>query len=161
MQLSVIDIVEGTSVDGPGLRTSIYFAGCSHHCEGCQNMQSWDIHAGKPTSIEQLMEVIRENDFNVTFSGGDPLYQADGVAELARTIKSELGKNVWCYTGYLWEDIVNDSHFAELLKNIDVLVDGQFILAKRDISLIFKGSDNQRIIRVPESLASGKIVLWE
>lgn len=124
-------------------------------------MQSWDIHAGKPTSIEQLMEVIRENDFNVTFSGGDPLYQADGVAELARTIKSELGKNVWCYTGYLWEDIVNDSHFAELLKNIDVLVDGQFILAKRDISLIFKGSDNQRIIRVPESLASGKIVLWE
>ncbi len=160
MKLSVIDIVEGTSVDGPGLRTSIYFAGCSHHCEGCHNQQSWDIESGKDTDIDDLMKVVEENDFNVTFSGGDPFYQYEGVAELAQRIHSELGKNVWCYTGYSWENIIANPKFADLLKNIDVLVDGRFVLSQRDISLRFKGSANQRIIDVAQSLKSKKIVLW-
>lgn len=160
MKLSVIDIVEGTSVDGPGLRTSIYFAGCSHHCEGCHNQQSWDIESGKDTDIDDLMRVVEENDFNVTFSGGDPFYQYEGAAELAQRIHSELGKNVWCYTGYSWENIIANPKFADLLKNIDVLVDGRFVLSQRDISLRFKGSANQRIIDVAQSLKSKKIVLW-
>lgn len=161
MKLSVIDIVEGTSVDGPGLRTSIYFAGCTHHCEGCHNQQSWDISVGKPTEIDDLMQVIKENDFNVTFSGGDPFFQCDGVAELAWRIHKELGKTVWCYTGYLWENVIAEPKFANLLRNIDILVDGRFVMAQRDTSLRFKGSANQRIIDVAESLKHGEVVLWK
>lgn len=160
MKLSVIDIVEGTSVDGPGLRTSIYFAGCCHHCEGCHNPQSWELEAGEPTEIDKLLNIIKENDFNVTFSGGDPFFQSEGVAALAHHIHEELGKNIWCYTGYLWESIVKDARLMKLLKNIDVLVDGRFVMAERDISLRFKGSANQRIIKVAESLDKGEVVLW-
>lgn len=156
--LSVIDISEGTSVDGPGLRTSIYFAGCVHQCKGCHNPQSWDIKHGKPTSIERLIDIIRYNEFPVTFSGGDPFFQAQEVAELASQIKQQLGYNIWCYTGYLWEEILKHKEFYSLLHNIDVLVDGPFILAQRDISLLFRGSGNQRIIDVQESLRRGDVV---
>lgn len=145
-------------MDGPGLRTSIYFAGCSHHCEGCHNPQSWDIEAGREMSIEELLKVIDYNGFPVTFSGGDPLYQAEAVTELARAIKCGHGRNIWCYTGYLWENIVDNPRFRPLLETIDVLVDSPFILAKRDISLRFRGSSNQRIIDVKASLSSGKVV---
>ncbi len=104
MKLRVLDIVGGTSVDGPGLRTSIYFAGCSHHCPGCHNPQSWDAAGGVEMSIDEIMAVIDENDFNVTFSGGDPLLQAEGVGELARRLKAD-GRTVWCYTGYTYEEV--------------------------------------------------------
>ena len=105
-ELNVIDIIEGTTVDGPGLRTSIYFAGCEHHCPGCHNPQSWNPVAGRAISIDDLLRVVEYNDFNVTFSGGDPFFQAERVAELAERIATELGKTIWCYTGYRWEDIV-------------------------------------------------------
>lgn len=156
--LSVIDISEGTSVDGPGLRTSIYFAGCVHQCPGCHNPQTWDINQGKPTSIDDLLEVIKYNEFPVTFSGGDPFFQATEVAELARRIKQELNLNIWCYTGYLWENLLKHEEFMPLLQNIDVIVDGPFIQAHRDISLLFRGSGNQRIIDVQESLRKNEIV---
>lgn len=156
--LSVIDISEGTSVDGPGLRTSIYFAGCVHQCPGCHNPQTWDINQGKPTSIDDLLEVIKYNEFPVTFSGGDPFVQATEVAELARRIKQELNLNIWCYTGYLWENLLKHEEFMPLLQNIDVIVDGPFIQARRDISLLFRGSGNQRIIDVQESLRKNEIV---
>ena len=160
MTLSVIDIVEGTSVDGPGLRTSIYFAGCAHHCPGCHNPQSWDIKAGKPIEIDELLRIVAYNGFNVTFSGGDPFYQAEGAAQLARRVRAELGKTVWCYTGYRWEDIVGDKRLRSLLENVDVLVDSPFLLAERDTTLRFRGSRNQRIILVPPSLATGQIAIW-
>lgn len=160
MTLQVIDIVEGTSVDGPGLRTSIYFAGCTHHCPGCHNPQSWDSAAGRPIQIDDILAVIDENGFNVTFSGGDPFFQADAVALLAERIHRELGKTIWCYTGYLWEQVTQIPHFAPLLANIDVLVDGRFELAKRDTSLRFRGSANQRIILVPQSLQAVRPTLW-
>ncbi len=161
VSLRVINIAEGTCVDGPGLRTSIYFSGCSHHCEGCHNPQSWDINAGKETSIEQIIKVIEYNGFPVTFSGGDPLYQVEGVTILAQEIKKSLGKNIWCYTGYKWEDIVGNPKFLPLLETIDVLVDSPFLLAKRDISLRFRGSDNQRFIDVQASLHQGKMITLE
>lgn len=159
--LSVIDILEGTSVDGPGLRTSIYFAGCEHKCPGCHNPQSWDINAGKETSIDELLTIIDYNDFNVTFSGGDPFFQVEEVTELARRIKSELNKNIWCYTGYCWENIVDDVRYSPLLETIDVLVDSPFILSQRDIELKFRGSSNQRIIDVQKSLKEGKLHIIE
>ena len=87
-ELNVIGIIEGTTVDGPGLRTSIYFAGCEHHCPGCHNPQSWNPVAGRAISIHDLLRVVEYNDFNVTFSGGDPFFQAERVAELAERIST-------------------------------------------------------------------------
>ena len=103
--LRVLDIVAGTSVDGPGLRTSIYFAGCHHRCPGCHNPQSWDPEGGTEMTVEQIMAEIVENDFNVTFSGGDPLYQdPEALLELATAIR-DAGYTLWCYTGFVYEEI--------------------------------------------------------
>lgn len=143
--LRVVDIVDGTSVDGPGLRTSIYFAGCDHHCPGCHNPSTWDFSAGHDMTVEQLMAHIIDNDFNVTFSGGDPLYQLEPLTALAEAIKA-AGKTIWCYTGFIYEDLLADKRYSRLLSLIDVLVDGPFILALRDTDLQFRGSSNQRII---------------
>ena len=143
--LRVLDIVEGTIVDGPGLRTSIYFAGCSHHCESCHNPGSWDAAGGKPMSVEQLMEVIDDNEMDVTFSGGDPLMQIDALLPLARRVK-ERGYNLWVYTGYTIEEIRASDSLSRILDYADTIVEGRFIKALRDTSLRFRGSSNQRII---------------
>ena len=143
--LRVVDIVDGTSVDGPGLRTSIYFAGCDHRCPGCHNPSTWDFRAGYDMTVDQLMRRIIDNDFNVTFSGGDPLYQLEPLTALARAVKA-AGKTIWCYTGFIYEDLLADSCYDEILSLIDVLVDGPFILALHDTDLRFRGSSNQRII---------------
>lgn len=145
--LRVIDIVEGTSVDGPGLRTSIYFAGCEHKCPGCHNPHTWDFSAGHDMTVDEIMKIIIENDFNVTFSGGDPLYQAEALTVLAKAIR-RIGKTIWCYTGFEYEEIADDPRFMPLLAEIDVLVDGPFVESLRDISLLFRGSSNQRIIHL-------------
>lgn len=154
IQLSVINIVEGTSVDGTGLRTSIYFAGCNHCCKGCHNPQSWDINNGHLMTISEILQVVEENDFNVTFTGGDPLVQLEKIIPLARAIKEDLGKTIWCYTGYTWGQIIADTKYMPLLQYIDIVVDGPFIESLRDISLLFRGSSNQRLIEVQKILAS-------
>lgn len=156
--LRVLDIVPGTSVDGPGLRTSIYFAGCHHHCEGCHNPQSWDMAGGKSMTIDEIVRIIEENGFNVTFSGGDPIYQIKPLITLAETLK-QRGYNIWCYTGFTFEQLLENSDIRELLENIDVVVDGPFIQPLRDISLRFRGSSNQRIIDVKKS-SDSQITLW-
>lgn len=150
--LSVLDIIEGTSVDGVGLRTSIYFAGCENGCVGCHNPQSWDMDNGVRYSVEYLYERVRSADMPVTFSGGDPMLQAASLLPLARRIKEEAHKNIWCYTGYRFESLLEMPVTRELLAYVDVLVDGPFILAERDLSLHFRGSRNQRLIDVPRSL---------
>lgn len=154
----IIKIVEGTSVDGPGLRTSIYFAGCPHHCEGCHNPQSWSDEAGKDMTEDEVLEVIAYNNFPVTFSGGDPFYNPEATAFLAQRIKDELHQNIWCFTGYRWEQLIQEERFLPLLQHIDVLVDSPFILAQRNTQLRFRGSENQRIIDVPNSLKEGKLI---
>ena len=143
--LRVVDIVDGTSVDGPGLRTSIYFAGCDHRCPGCHNPSTWDFSAGRDMTVDQLMARIIDNDFNVTFSGGDPLYQVEPLTALAAAIKA-AGKTIWCYTGFVYEDLLADERYAPLLSLIDVLVDGPFMIDLRDPDLRFRGSSNQRIL---------------
>jgi len=158
--LRVLHIVEGTSVDGPGLRTSIYLAGCTHHCPGCHNPDSWDPQGGEERTIDELMSVIAYNEAPVTLSGGDPLLQPQGVGRLVHRIKQELGYNVWCYTGYVWEQIVANDILRNAVSEVDVLVDGPFVQAQRDISLRFRGSRNQRLIDVAQSLAAGNVVLW-
>ena len=105
MKIRVLDIAYETMADGPGLRTSIYCAGCVHHCPGCHNPQSWDFMGGREMSVQELLDIIKDDEFaNVTFSGGDPLYQVEAFTELARRIKEETDKTIWCYTGFKYEE---------------------------------------------------------
>ncbi len=148
-KLSILNVIHDTTVDGPGFRTAIYAAGCTHRCPGCHNPQSWNIENGTPHTIEQLLEIIKEDEFaNVTFTGGDPLFQVEGFTELAQRIKAETNKNIWCYTGFLYEDILKSDRLSQILPFIDVLVDGKYIEALRSEELRFRGSSNQRIINV-------------
>lgn len=157
--INILDIIRGTTVDGPGFRTSIYIAGCRHACPGCHNPSSWDFNAGSPYSIDEIMEIIEEEDFDVTLSGGDPLYHPEFVKEIIGKVHS-LEHNVWIYTGFLWEEIISSPLLLDAIREADVIVDSPFILALRDTDLLFRGSSNQRIIDVQKSI-SGDIVLWE
>lgn len=141
----VLDIVRGTTVDGPGFRTAIYLAGCRHACPGCHNPQSWNFDAGTEMTLEEIMEVVEEEDFDVTLSGGDPLYQPEKTALLAKSI-SEAGHSVWLYTGFKFEEIMASERLSLPLPYIDAIVDGPYIAALRDPDLPFRGSSNQRII---------------
>lgn len=159
-KLRVLHVVEGTSVDGPGLRTSIYLAGCRHHCPGCHNPESWNMNGGEERTLDELMEIITYNEAPVTFSGGDPLAQAEPLAHLVERIKRETGYNVWCYTGYTWEQVKQQPQLMKVVKQLDVLVDSPFLMAERDTKLRFRGSSNQRLIDVQRSLATNEVILW-
>jgi anaerobic ribonucleoside-triphosphate reductase activating protein len=158
--IRVLDIKYGTSVDGIGLRTSIYCAGCQNHCRGCHNPQSWDENGGEPTSVEVLFKNIVDADMNVTFTGGDPMLHPEGFIELAQMIKNNTDKNIWCYTGYKFEDLMLHPIRRKLVELCDVIVDGRYVESERDLSLHFRGSRNQRVIDVQKSL-NGEIICLE
>lgn len=150
-KIRILDIIEETMADGPGLRTAIYCAGCAHRCPGCHNPQSWDFAGGHEMTVDELLDIVKADEFsNVSFSGGDPFYQAEAFTELARRIKEETGKTIWCWTGFTYEEILADGRLSMLLPYIDVLVDGPFIQEQRDPELMFRGSSNQRIIYLTE-----------
>ncbi len=148
LTLRVLQIVPGTSVDGPGLRTSVYLAGCRHACPGCHNPASWDFSAGKEMTVEELLEIIDAHGFNVTLTGGDPLQNpnTDAIAALARGCR-ERGLSVWCYTGYTFEELSTKPELQELLPLFEAIVDGPFVMSLRSTDLRFRGSSNQRILR--------------
>ena len=150
--IRVLDIKYGTSVDGIGLRTSIYCAGCQNHCQGCHNPQSWDENGGEPINVDELFKRIVDADMNVTFTGGDPMLHPEGFIELAQMIKDNTNKNIWCYTGYYFEDLLQHPIRRKLVELCDVIVDGRYVEAERDLSLHFRGSRNQRVIDVQKSL---------
>lgn len=155
--IRVVDIVAGTSVDGPGLRTSVYIAGCRHHCPGCHNPQTWNFDYGNLMTVQQIMSVIEDNGFNVTLTGGDPLYSVEAITPLVKAVAA-AGYNIWLYTGYLWEELLQISGINGVLDHVATVVDGPFEADKRDLSLCFRGSSNQRIIDVPASLSVGHAV---
>ena len=150
--IRILDIKYGTSVDGIGLRTSLYCAGCQNHCHGCHNPQSWDENGGEPIRVDELFKHIVDADMNVTFSGGDPMLHPEGFIELAQMIKNNTDKNIWCYTGYNFEDLLQHPIRRKLVELCDVIVDGRFVESERDLSLHFRGSRNQRVIDVQKSL---------
>ena len=142
-----------TIVDGEGIRYSIYLAGCRHHCRGCQNPESWNPSAGTPLTPEKIEKMICEINANplldgITFSGGDPLYHPQEFLALAKPLPSLTGQNIWCYTGYTFEQIQNDEMLKPILDYVDVIVDGRFEPDLYSPYLEFRGSSNQRIIRV-------------
>lgn len=159
--LSILDILEDTTVDGPGFRTAIYAAGCPNGCPGCHNPGSWDINHGHWMSTEEILEKVLADPFaDVTFSGGDPMFQSEGFTQLAHAIKERSRKNIWCYTGYTFEKLLRNPRQAQLLEYIDVLVDGKFDEKLRDETLYFRGSSNQRLIDVPASLKASRAVAY-
>lgn len=142
-----------TIVDGEGIRYSIYFAGCSHHCKGCHNPESHNPNAGKLLSDDVLDQMIKEMQGNplldgITLSGGDPFYNPQEMLAILKKLKNETQLNIWCYTGYVYEDLLEDKERKPLLAYIDVLVDGPFIQEEFSPTLQFRGSKNQRIIKL-------------
>lgn len=147
-----MNIIHDSVVDGEGLRTVVFFAGCPHRCFGCHNPKSWNICNGTEMTVDEIVKEIASNSLtDVTFSGGDPFFQAAEVKKVAKIVK-DLKKNLWMYTGYTLEEIQSSQNndMIELLHYGDVLVDGRFEIEKKDLTLPFRGSSNQRIIRLKE-----------
>ena len=160
--MRVLSIVEDSIVDGPGLRTTIFLAGCCHYCRGCHNPESWKINGGTEMTIDEIMSRVNCNPINeITFSGGEPMLQITELIQLAQKCKQE-NKNIWCYTGFLWEELMTNykDEFTQLCIYLDVLVDGRFMMEQRDLSLLFKGSKNQRVIDCQRSIMEHKTVLY-
>ncbi len=158
--------------NGPGVRVSLFVSGCTHHCKGCFNEETWDFHYGQPftgKTEEELLEALAPDYISgLSVLGGEP-FEPENRKVLApflqRVVESFPQKDIWCYTGYVFEEDIlkrmqaEDEHTLAMLKCIDVLVDGPFILSKRNLMLSFRGSSNQRLIRVAPSLSTGEVVL--
>ncbi|MBT0826764.1 anaerobic ribonucleoside-triphosphate reductase activating protein [Campylobacter lari] len=160
--LRLAGVVKESIVDGYGLRYVIFTQGCHHHCKGCHNPQTHDFNKGYLQDLASLHDEICKNPLlqGVTFSGGEPFMQAKNLSILAKHIKT-LGLDLTIYTGFTYEELLEEKSKKELLILADVLVDGKFILEQKDLSLKFKGSKNQRVIDVVKSLEQGKVILFE
>lgn len=158
--LELSGIVSDSIVDGPGIRTTIFSQGCPHHCPGCHNPETWAFGCGTRIPVEAVVEIVESNPLcrGVTFSGGEPFAQAEGFARLARVLK-EKGYEIASYSGYTFEALLRGSEAQkELLRSIDILIDGRFILAQKSLEIAFRGSRNQRILDIKKSLAEGRAV---
>lgn len=149
--------------DGEGCRCTIFVAGCKHRCPGCQNPGTWSFTSGEPLTDELLEHInseIQKRPFlnGITISGGDPIYSANEVHQMIKKINVPHN-NIWLYTGFTWEELTKTVDI-EFLKNISVVVDGPYIKMLRDTSLQFRGSKNQRLIDVQQSISQNKIVLY-
>lgn len=162
--MRIAGTVQDSIVDGPGFRFTVFTQGCSHHCPGCHNPQTHDPSGGTEHTVEELLERMRSNPLTdgLTLSGGEPFEQPEDCLLLARGAH-ESGLNVWSYTGYLFEFLRDQGTEAQkaLLRELDVLVDGPFLLEQRTLSLPWRGSRNQRVIDVPKSLENGDVVLFQ
>lgn len=150
-------------VDGPGVRLAVFFQGCLHHCAGCHNLGSWPMYGGEKMDTEAFKKMMVSDPLlsGITLSGGEPFLQPRAALELAQFAKSR-GLNVWCYTGYEFEQILEwEDNRREMLKYIDVLVDGPFKQEQMSLELRWKGSANQRVIDVVKSLEKGEVVLYD
>lgn len=154
-------------VDGPGLRMVVWTQGCPHQCPGCHNPQTHDLSGGFEMSTETIISQMKDSRLQkgITLSGGEPFLQAKALLPIAKEAKA-IGFDVWSYTGFRFEELLNEKKVGyqdriALLQNVDVLVDGRFVERLKSHDLLFRGSSNQRIIDVQQSLATGQIVLCE
>lgn len=155
-------------VDGEGVRCSLYVSGCKFACPGCYNKAAQSFHYGVPYTQDLEDAIIKDVSESycqgLTLLGGEPFLNTQVCIKLVKRIRQEFGhtKDIWSWTGYRWNELLRDSNDKlELLSLIDVLVDDRFMLAKKDLTLQFRGSSNQRIINVPASLKAGRVVLWD
>ena len=157
-KLQLLDVVQDTIVDGPGFRTAFYAAGCKHQCKDCHNPQSWSFTNGAAHSVTNLLHLALQGYGDITFTGGDPLFQIDSFIVLAEGIKRYSTKNIWCYTGFTFEEINLSPNLSRILPYIDVLVDGRFDSSLKSEHLLYRGSSNQRIIDVKKSIDQQSVV---
>lgn len=162
MKLRISGTVNDSIVDGPGLRYAVFTQGCPHDCPGCHNPQTHDFSGGKDIDTSEILAQIRKNPLldGLTLTGGEPFCQCTACIALAQGAHAH-GLNVWCYSGYTFEELINGkAEWRLLLQNIDVLVDGPFLLEKRSLDCRFRGSSNQRLIDVPKSLMANRAIEW-
>lgn len=161
--LRIAGIVKNSIVDGPGMRYVIFTQGCPHHCPGCHNPQTHDFEGGQDADISQILEEIFADPLisGVTFSGGEPFCQAEALLPVAEAVK-EKGKHLMIYTGYLVEQLwkMQDPYVQRLLNLSDLVVDGPFIMEQRNLTLSYRGSENQRVIDMDKTRKFGEIVLY-
>ena len=161
--MRIAGLVQDSIVDGPGFRFVVFAQGCSHHCEGCHNPDTWDLSGGRETTVDGLIAEMLSNPLTdgLTLSGGEPFLQAAECAKLAN-VAHENKLSVWAYTGFTFEELCHKAQcepdVGDLLQQTDVLVDGPFRLAERTLSLKWRGSKNQRVIDVKKSLIAGETV---
>lgn len=160
MQIRLSGPIEHDSiVNGPGLRAVVWTQGCPIHCKGCQNPETWDFEAGMLVDVEEVKDRLRalKGQSGLTFCGGEPTVQAEACLELAKFAHEEMGWNVWSFSGFTYEAIKKrGGAAAEFIKELDALIDGPFVLAKRDLTLKFRGSTNQRILLLKDGEIIGQ-----
>lgn len=157
--------------NGPGVRVSVFVSGCTHHCRECFNPETWDFNYGAPFTEPEVEAVLKHLEpayiKGMSLLGGEPFEPENQpvVLELVRRVRERYPhKDVWCYSGYLFEALRDGkvgTHSRALLEQLDVLVDGPFVIEQKELSLRFRGSANQRLVDVPESLKRGEVVLWD
>ncbi len=161
--MRIANWISDSIVDGPGLRLTVFTQGCPHRCPGCHNPETWDPAGGREVPLEELEALLAGNPLlqGLTLSGGEPFLQAGDCASLARRARRR-GLDVWTYTGYRYEDLVEAGRadWEALLAATDVLVDGPFLQAQKSYAALFRGSDNQRLIDLRQTRAAGQVVLW-
>lgn len=151
MKIRIAGTVDDSIVDGEGVRLTVFTQGCPHHCHGCHNPQTWNLTGGHEIDTEEIVQKLKANPLlsGITFSGGEPFLQPAPLAEIARAAH-KLGLDVWSYTGFTLEELKKRTDVQQLLNEVDVLVDGPYVEALRDLTLRFRGSSNQRIIDLNE-----------
>ena len=159
MNIRIADIVPESFVDGAGVRFAIFLQGCKRHCHGCHNPQTHDLNGGTIMDTADIINQFKKDSIvrGITLTGGEPLLQIEATTELACAAK-KFGLNVWCYTGYTLEKLPRQAE--QLLKFVDVLVDGEYRESERDLSLLFRGSKNQRVIDLRATRRTGRLTLW-
>lgn len=157
--MRVAGIIRNSVVNGNGIRDVLFLQGCCHYCKGCHNPETWNQDGGDTYFTMDLVEEFKGCN-QMTISGGEPLLQFDNLCLFMNMMNVQYGTRFWLYTGFIYEEIGEDT-LQELVKYVDVLVDGKFVEELKDLTLRFRGSSNQRLIDLPKSVKEGTIILWE
>ena len=164
MVLRMCGIERESIVDGPGFRYVVFVQGCPHRCPGCHNPESHDFDAGEDMTVQEIFEEFKQNEHlhGITLSGGEPFCQAPALVELVKLVRS-LGKDVMAFSGWTYEELLakNDPAVNELLDLTDILVDGRYEEAERNLTLVYRGSENQRVIDMKKTREAGNVVLYQ
>jgi anaerobic ribonucleoside-triphosphate reductase activating protein len=158
MKFRMAGIKKHSVVDGVGVRLVIFFQGCPHHCMECHNPDTWDPDGGDESDTDEIIEIIKNTRYidGITLSGGDPLFQPEAALEIAKASKA-MGLSVWCYSGWTYDKVAADEKRSAVMKYVDVLVDGPFVISLKSQDVIYRGSSNQRLVDVRSSLESGTV----
>lgn len=159
--MQIAGILKNSVVNGEGIRDVVFLQGCPHHCKGCHNPHTWNPEDGKPMAMMDVFRDLWKSPNQVTISGGEPLIQLPDVRGLIFYLNRKQGKTSWLYTGYRYEEIDTEEWKKLLDAGVVVVVDGRFEEDKKDLTLQFRGSSNQRLIDLQKTLDQGQVVLWE